>query len=230
MSITIIVLIMTPVLVKSQPEVRIAGQLHNIMANGDLRSTITLDNLKNYQHLYALGAIEGLAGEIIVLDGKIYNSRVKDKKLIIDDHNSKAALLVYTDNQHWLPIEIKILVNGTRELEKIISDNANKYYPGSDKPIPFMIKGNIPSLRWHVINAPESYEKSHQGFMQSGLQGELKNQNSILLGFYSKKHQGVFTHQSSEVHIHFITKDGKISGHVDDLILDEHSVLYIPEK
>ena len=85
MSITFIVLIMTSVLVKSQPEVRIAGKLHNIMANGDLRSTMTLDNLKNYQHLYALGAIEGLAGEIIVLDGKIYNSRVKDKKLIIDE-------------------------------------------------------------------------------------------------------------------------------------------------
>jgi len=36
-----------------------------------------------------------------------------------------------------------------------------------------------------------------------------------LIGFWSDRHQGIFTHKGTHVHVHGRTGDGKLSGHVD---------------
>jgi len=78
-------------------EVYNSGALRTIMS-GDISSTISLDSLQSKEHLFALGAVENLKGEIQIHDGNPSNSSVvNDRIKIIDTYNLNASLLVYSE-------------------------------------------------------------------------------------------------------------------------------------
>ena len=58
-------------------EVAWTGAQRDVLA-GDLRATIGLTELRHIQHLYALGPLEGVTGEITVFDGVPVRARVSD--------------------------------------------------------------------------------------------------------------------------------------------------------
>ena len=51
-----------------------------------------------------------------------------------------------------------------------------------------------------------------------------------LLGFYSDSHHAIFTHHTTNMHIHMKLKDEKIAGHVDDLKLGLNMILKLPKN
>jgi len=55
----------------------------------------------------------------------------------------------------------------------------------------------------------------------------LNNEEVEIVGFFSTEHQGVFTHHDSFLHMHLITKDKSLMGHLDELELDKVT-LYLP--
>lgn len=94
-----LIIIMTSCSVSNDIEVKVHhyGALKNMMHKGDLSSKVTLDELKDINHLYALGAVENLKGEVLVLDGIPSISYVKGndslKTMMIDSSFEK--MLVY---------------------------------------------------------------------------------------------------------------------------------------
>jgi len=56
--------------------VKVVGAMKEVMWKGKLSGTIDLDTLSNKQHLFGLGPVEYLAGEILIIDGKAYRSTV----------------------------------------------------------------------------------------------------------------------------------------------------------
>ena len=57
-------------------EVKIVGQMKNVMWKGQLYGNINLDTIANKSNLYGLGPVEYLSGEILIIDGKSYKSMV----------------------------------------------------------------------------------------------------------------------------------------------------------
>jgi acetolactate decarboxylase len=55
----------------------------------------------------------------------------------------------------------------------------------------------------------------------------LKNAMVELIGFWSGRRAGVFTHMGSNVHVHGRTTDNEVSGHVDSLRI-ESGELWLP--
>jgi len=49
-----------------------------------------------------------------------------------------------------------------------------------------------------------------------------------ILGFYSTHHHAVFTHHSTNMHLHVKTRGHVLAGHLDDLTLGEGMVLQLP--
>ena len=62
---------------------------------------------------------------------------------------------------------------------------------------------------------------AHQGQTNYRLGKEVVN----IIGFYSQKHQGVFTHHDSYLHLHLITKDGRWMGHLDRVSFQDMQLL-----
>lgn len=211
--------------------VQYVGALKNMMHKGDLSSNISLHELKDKKNLYALGAMTNLKGEIQIFDGIASNSLVDADSLVIDNSFDKeATLLVYTQVGDWDSIQIPPAVVSRRDLEKFIAQEAKKNGINTEAPFPFLLDGIFKSIEWHVINWKEGdTEHSHEKHIKSGVYGSLQATSAQILGFYSTKHKGVFTHHTTDTHIHFKLDNQKISGHVDNLELSNDVVLKLPK-
>ena len=98
-----------------------------------------------------------------------------------------------------------------------------------EEPFPFLIEGTPESFDWHVINWPEGdTEHSHEKHIKSGLNGSIESTPVEMLGFYSNAHHAIFTHHTTNMHIHVKTTDNSLAGHVDGLTLGTGMILKIP--
>ena len=207
-----------------------AGALKTIMS-GNIESVISLDTLSNKKNFYALGAVEHLKGEIQVFDSKPSNSFVSDSILKIkDSYKLKASLLVYAEVEDWDSYKTEKSIT-KEELETTIFELAKRNGINTEKPFPFLVEGTVASLDWHVINWKDGDTMhTHNKHKEAGLNGTLKNTDVKILGFYSTKHKAVFTHHTTNMHMHFKTEDHIIAGHVDDLLLSESITLKLPKQ
>jgi acetolactate decarboxylase len=211
-------------------EVKYSGVLRTLMS-GNIQSVISLASLSTKKHLYALGAVENLKGEIQIFDGKPSNSFVVDSILQIrDSYNLKASLLVYAEVEEWTASEVSNITTKS-DLEELIFETAKSNGINIEKPFPFLLEGTITSLDWHVINWKDTDTiHDHKKHKESGLNGTLNNKYVEILGFYSTKHKAIFTHHTTNVHMHFKTKNKAIAGHIDDLELSETLTLKLPKQ
>ncbi|MCF6223385.1 MAG: hypothetical protein L3J34_06610, partial [Flavobacteriaceae bacterium] len=65
-------------------EVAYEGALKNMMHKGDLSAKADLAEFDDTEHLYGLGALENLKGEILIMDGEAFISTVENGKLKIN--------------------------------------------------------------------------------------------------------------------------------------------------
>lgn len=200
------------------------------MMEGDLTGTTSLVEYENIPNLYALGAVEGLKGEIQIFNSKVFNTFVQNDLLQIDGtYTNNAALLVFAQVPSWREINIPDTIKSVSSLEQFIAMVAEENEQEIKKPFPFLLEGEVNSLKWHVIDWKEG-DSIHtpQKHKESGLQGTLGNRKVEVLGFYSNSHHRIFTHHSSNVHMHFRTEDDSLAGHVDELLPGE-MVLKLPK-
>lgn len=195
------------------PLVQHKGVLKEIMMMGQLQARADLKDYEQIPNFYALGAIEGLAGEVLIINGKPFNGKVLGDSLMIQNNfDLKAALLVSSQVEEWDTLSFELEINDLNELQELIPSRL------SHKPsqaFPFQILGSTGSLNWHVINAPGASSQNHDAYKASGLSGLISNEPVQILGFYSENHEGIFTHHGSYLHMHFIDIKKQTMGHVD---------------
>lgn len=209
-------------------EVHYMGALRNIMHKGDLSAQASLSDFETTAHLYALGAVENLHGEVQIFNGSPYISYVEDGTLRFDTTFTRnATLLVYSYVEHWEEIEIPETALTYENFETFIAEQASQR--GLSLPFPFLINGKAESVNWHTINWPAGdNDHSHEKHIRSGLYGELSSTEVEMLGFYSDAHHAIFTHHTTNMHVHVKTADGTIAGHADGFVLSPCMKLKLP--
>jgi hypothetical protein len=69
---------------KAKPgEVQWIGEMRKVMHQGDLTGHVDLRSLANRPHLYAVGPLEGLRGEVTIWDGKASLATLKNREVVI---------------------------------------------------------------------------------------------------------------------------------------------------
>lgn len=207
------------------------GALKNMMHLGDLSAKADLKDFEHAEHLYALGAFENLKGEIQIFDSKPFNSMVVDSALHFDkSFSNKATLLVHASVRKWRSIRIPDDVTTYEQFEGYVARSAKANQIRIDAPFPFLIEGTPKLFDWHVIDWEEGdTEHSHAKHISSGLHGTATNRKAEMLGFYSDSHHAIFTHHTTNMHIHVRTVDSKIAGHVDGFTLGQGMILKLPD-
>lgn len=209
--------------------VKIVGAMRNVMHKGELFGTIDLDTIVNKQHLYGLGPLEYLTGEILVIDGKAYRSTVDHDTAmqVAETFSIKAPFFVYANVYSWIESHLPDSVITLPQLENYI-DQVTKDTP---RPFCFRVKATVDSAAIHIVNLPagtkvSTPEQAHRGQKNYRSSG----QEVDMVGFFSTEHQGVFTHHDSFVHIHLITADRKQMGHLFRLNLRPGTAkLFLPK-
>jgi acetolactate decarboxylase len=201
------------------------GTLRDIMKKGDLSPKVDLRELEK-EGLYALGAVNGLQGEILILDGKAYIASVEEGKLRIDrTYDHEASLLVRSHVKDWESFDIPEGMS-TQKLAARIGEKAQGM--GLEAPFPFRIEGRASSFTWHVIDWEEGDTvHTHKKHKHSGLRGREMDRKVEVLGFYSAE-SGIFTHHKSPMHMHVCTKNEELAGHLERIRVGKGMRLLLP--
>ncbi len=201
-----------------------------MMQKGDLSANIDLQELSETPHLYALGAVENLKGEVLIYDGRPMITSVENGAVSVDrSFGKKAALLVWAEVESWMEVPVPNQVQSFGEFESFVQKAATENGMDTESPFPFLLDGTARSVTWHVINWKDGdTEHSHEKHIASGLNGTLENIPVNILGFYSNRHRAIFTHHTTNIHAHFKTAEHPFAGHMDGLELGENMVLKLP--
>jgi acetolactate decarboxylase len=208
--------------------VHVVSAMKNVMWKGELGPKIKLDTLSQREHLYGLGPLSGLRGEILINNDKCFVSKVNtaNSMEVNETFQASAPFFVYAYQSDWQEIPLDDQLNNIAELERYLK----AHYDTIGNPFVFKLKGFIESGIIHVQNlAPGTKvskpEEAHQGQVNFLLRNELAE----IIGFYSEAHHGIFTHHDSNVHLHLITQDESKMGHLDDVNMLKMT-LYLPKE
>ena len=216
---------------KSSFEVEHFGALRKVMKSNDLSADVDLRDFANTSNFYAIGALENLAGEITIINSEPYITTVRGEELDLHQNfEFGAAFLVSAQVKNWQSFEIPINIKTLDKLDAFIVNKAVEVGIDTTYAFPFKLEGMSDRFSWHVVHWDllDSIH-SHIKHVQSGLNGVWMDQVVEVIGFYSNKHHGIFTHHSSNMHMHVRTKNNEVIGHLDDLVLGANMKLYLPK-
>lgn len=211
-------------------EVRTAGMARNVMLGTDLGAKVALDSLLKKPGLYALGPVDDLQGELLVLNGIPYAADVRKNAVrVYQAADAKAPFLAYSYVSQWHTIEVTQPIADLAALQAFIAQAALGYGIPEGTPFPFLLRGSVDSIDLHIImRNPKERKHSHEAHKAAKRKFQLGDSRGELLGFYSTQHEGVFTHKGQYMHLHFISDQKDMLGHVDGLSLQRPFRLLLP--
>jgi len=228
---------------KKEGMVEYIGAQKDIFVSGKAASVISLEEMAGQNSLYAIGPVDDLDGEITIFDSKPYITKVKGHDYYLTTTFKVGAFfLVWTEQSKWKDIPVPSNVKGYVELQDFVKKQALAEGIDVTKPFPFLLSGTPVEIRWHInINRTEGKSITKELFAKSKEHFITKNEFVDIIGFYSEHHAGVFltkyapaiaesSGMQNAIHIHFVSRESKASGHIDDLTLGKGMVLHLPNQ
>lgn len=242
------VLLLTPASVSAQPTnpsagspLEVHGSFRRLAHTGDTSAQVKLDAIRTGPGGWGVGALAGLTGEIVVVDGRILVSRGSDPQGRTSPAQTSDAAVLYAGAvvESW---HERIVPNTmTRAVfERFVEVSALEIGLSRDAPFAFRLEGILPSLTWHVVTGQAASAAATLGH-GAGYGGTHANKHAgmhvhkesgstgMLVGIYSGAAlEGVVSHPNERFHLHVVDKSLTRSGHVDDYTVSAGAVLYLP--
>ena len=208
----------------------IGAQRETVM-HGKLAATVDLRSLANTSHLYAVGPIEQLRGEVTIADGRPALARVGPDGTVrvTESFEAGAPFLVWTEVPAWQAVPIPPAVRSFPDLEAFVPRAASSAGLDPQQPLPFLIRGQHDLIEYHVLNRVGDAPHGMEMHKKIQVVFELSQAEAIIVGFYSAPHRGIFTPMDSAMHIHLQTADNSKSGHIQKLELGKELSLEFPK-
>jgi len=222
--------------------VEYTGAQRDIFTKGKAERVMSLEALAGRSGLYGVGPVEGFDGEITVLDGKPYVSKVRETgKVLEQSHHHGAFFFVWTEQAQWRDIPIPVAVKGYIDLQNFVKTQAGGAGIDTSKPFPFRLTGTPTEIKWHInVDRTEGKAVTQELFLKSKAPYVTRNEPVDIIGFYAEHHGGVFISDSAPaikrdsglknaIHIHFVAHADKMTGHIDNIALGSGMVLHLPK-
>lgn len=205
------------------------GEMHAAVHEGDTAAKVALPTLLRRPHLSAIGPVEGLRGEITVIDGNA-SIGISDGKggTATSQRDVNAAFLVWANVDEWVRVPLPDRVRTEADIEAFIPEAARAGGLSVDEPLPFRIEGRSEAMALHVIWQEPGTPPGKEAHDKAKVPRTLADAEVSIVGFWSGAHRGVFTPAFSDIHMHVITKDGAVSGHVESVRLAAGATLLLP--
>lgn len=211
-------------------QVQTVSAMKPVMMGRDLSNHLYWDTLTK-ENLYAIAPLGRIEGEVTVLNGEFYVSRVDAQGQEGVTHSSKIhspfAVFAYVNN--WKAVEWKGTITSEEHLQQVIQQVAKENGIDTEQAFPFRVLTRFKQMKYHIISKPaeeethnhELHNLAKKHYVAQNVQGEL-------LGFFSKTHEGVFTHRGHWIHTHFVSESRLHSGHVEDFRTKGKVIILLP--
>jgi len=207
----------------------IGAQRETIM-NGKLAAALDLKTLASRPHLYGLGPIEQLRGEVTIADSRPALARVAPDGTVNVTRSFDAGVpfFVWAEVPRWTLISIPPEVRSFEDLERFVPQAAKAAGLDAEKPLAFLVTGREDLTEFHILNRIGDAPHNMELHKQIQIKFELAKVEATIVGFHSTRHRGVFTPGDSNIHIHFQTPDNSQSGHIQKLEIGDGATLSLP--
>ncbi len=213
---------------QTYPDIQVVGAMKDAMWKGELDSKIDLDTISNKNGLYGLGPQTQLTGELLIIDGKSYVSKVEtDSTMSVKEtYKTGAPFFVFGNVTEWKTINVPSTITNIEALETFVDEQSKEM----KRPFAFKVSGTVSDATIHIQNLPpnskvSSPQEAHVGQTDY----TLKDESVDIVGFFSTEHKTVFTHHDTFMHLHLITEDSSKMGHLDHATFG-NITLYLPTK
>jgi acetolactate decarboxylase len=211
-------------------EMQFIGAQRETVANGKLAGILDLRTLADIPHLYGIGPIEQLRGEVTIIDSRPSLAYVEpDRSIRVrQTYEASVPFFVWASVPGWRKVTIPAEVQSFDQLEKFVPIAA--YAAGLDpqKPFPFRLGGTQNLIEFHILNRTGTEPHNPERHRQIQVTYELLDAEARIVGFHSTLHRGIISPVASAIHMHFQSPDNRTSGHVQKLELGGNAVLEYP--
>lgn len=221
------------------------GNFKKMVQTGDTAGQVRLADVPHAAGTWGVGALAGLTGEIIVVDGRLLVSRGDDRNGLTTAPrpDDQAVLFAAARVREWRAIALPSDMTQA-QFETFVVDQAKSYGVNTDRPFPFVVDGVFNEVTWHVVTGQRA-PSGHGGSAAHGAHGghaaqdrhgladmHVFNQVDVsgtLVALYSGAHHaGIITHPGQSVHAHFVDPTRQASGHIDAYRLRKGALLRLP--
>lgn len=222
--------------------VEFVGAQKDIFVSGKAAAVISLKEVAEQAHLYAIGPVAELEGEITIFNSKPYVSKMHGEDYeVTHSFDCEAFFLVWTTQKEWQEIPIPETIQTYVDLQTFVKTQAANIGIDVTQPFPFLLSGSPKELKWHInVNRTNGQPITRELFSKSKQNYVNKSEPVDILGFYSENHTGIFISQAApaikpdagvknSIHIHFVSQTTKATGHIDDLTLGSNMFLKLPK-
>lgn len=208
------------------------GSFRGLFHEGRTGSEVALGDLLPDPRLYAVGALADLAGEVTIAGGRAYlalSGGDSPRTVVSSSPDAGAALLVAARVPDWRETAVERHVPW-EELDDEIERLAASLGLDTDARIPFLIEGDFEDIHWHVVDGARlpPGANSCEDHRAAAAKEARARTRALLVGFYSKSDEGVFTPMGCRTHIHCIVEGPLASGHVDRATVAPGATLKLP--
>jgi len=210
------------------PGVRWLGAQRDVLG-GDLRGHVALETLADLPHLYALGPLEGVRGEVSILDSVPSIARIDGEAVVTaTSWRERACFLVWAQVPAWRERVPDALAAGLDGLERAVIALATDTGLDLAQPLPFRVRGTAAEATFHVLDKRDGLPHDRERHEQAKVRRTLAGAPVELIGFYSTRHRGIFTPGDADVHVHLCTGGGRVSGHLEAIRLEPGAHVAVP--
>ena len=222
-------LALLPTISLADSDVHVLGEMRRMFTAHDIRPNVDLLKINQNPHLYALGPLAHLQGEITVLDGQVFVSTLKAGRAIVAiDPKVKSVFLVYASVPAWRSINLPTSVLTEKDLATFLGTQV----PANTRSA-FLVQATALEARYHIQNyAGKAADLTHEAHDKAKVFYDIANTPVELVGFFTncEGDGGSFVHMGQTTHIHLISGDRKQMGHLESIKLAPGGKLLLPQR
>ncbi|XXX73142.1 acetolactate decarboxylase [Sorangium sp. So ce134] len=212
-------------------QVRSFGALRAIMHEGQTGPAVRIGDVVPGPRAFGIGALSELRGEVTVVDDAIWTSYPRDDGTIDvrpAGAEERAALFVVANVARWQEATLDADVPDG-QIDARIEALLRERGLDAEGAVPVQVRGGLRELSWHVIDGRKlAPGGGHADHVRASVSGTLPAAEGTLVGFFSKRHHGVFTHMGSNTHFHVLVPERSLMGHVDSVTLARGARVLVP--
>ena len=180
-----------------------------------------------------VGVLKDLSGLVTFVGGgawmaEVSAGRVADR--VTAEPTGEAAMMAVAQVDRWRASAISKEVS-FRDIGKQIAARISQVGLPTDRPIPFRLLGDIVNAVWHVVDG-------RQARVSAGAAADLRRHlartdpvtdQSRCGRVYAPNQNGIITDYGASVVAHIVVPIERVSGHLDDGMIQPMSVLLLPD-
>lgn len=178
----------------------------NAMLKGFYEENTTLGDLKKHGD-FGLGTFNNLDGEMVMLDGIMYQLHADGKTYPVGDHVQTPFACV----TFYRPTVVEE-IEGTLDF-RAFNDILNRLLPSDNMLYAIRVDGLFKQVKVWSVARQDNYQPLREDDQNRPV-FEYENINGVLAGFYTPKFIRALNFPG--FHLHFLTDDRKYGGHLHE--------------